>query len=323
MTLRNAFRLALIAAALLGLAASLYHADRARRDHHQQRARRAADAQSRWAAILDREAAEIRELRGQAVEPVDDYFNQQALPGITALLGDFSGPVDSASFLWRELADKIKIRDDDQRVKTKIQSSLATHLGFPRKLQAAIDDSVLRYRAILQQRDSALRDQAYAELQGAGIPITPGELQHLLAGARAAAERAAVGRLAEQSLVDFANAMAGKEVALIAVQTLILERVALAIGRRLGILSLGAAAASASSAGGPPGWALAAGEIIAALGADLLAGWWLESRAQSQMTAQLREVQKEIGAQLGLYMAEYESNLRVQRLALMDRKLKE
>jgi hypothetical protein len=185
--------------------------------------------------------------------------------------------------------------------------------------------AIERFHALEQQQDAELREKAYSVLHGAGVDVDKQALDKLLADARAAADRTSFETLAHSSANQFGGMMAGKEVAVLALQTLVIERAMVAIGTRMGVVAAGAGAAGATAGAGTatgvgalPGWGLAAAEIGVTLVADLAASYWLEAKAEAQMREQLQSVRSEIDEQLRRYMMEYAKQLRRERDQLVN-----
>lgn len=289
------------------------------------KAKRIARINASWRAVCDDADSQLRDIRTSAVGPVDEYFNVVAIPHIGNFLSDFTGPIDTPTFAWKWVTDKIALRGRSDRVTAMVKGSLDKQLGFPSQFSEAVSGSMIRYQQLLQQRDAGLRDKAYEILHGEGIAIEKAELDRMLADARQIAEDTTFEQVARDSTVNFAGAVVGKEAGILALQSLIIERVMVAVGTRMGIITVGSGVAAATGGAGTvtgvgalPGWALAAGEIAITVVVDLAAGWWLESRAEATMTDQLNDVRRETGSQLGQYMVRYESQLRVKQHSLID-----
>jgi hypothetical protein len=318
--IRPLTRAILVLAVLLGIALValyLWHLH-----HSNKRVQRVSAA---WSAVLAKEDAEFDSMQATAIEPVDEYFEVVAIPNVEAFLNDFSGPYDSSIFAWKWLTDKVVLRGRSDRVSEMVKTSLDKHLGFPDKYKSSIRRSIERYHTLHKQRDAALRDRAYEILQGEGVNIGKEQLAKMLAEANRIANAASFEAAVQDSTIDFASAMVGKEVGAMALQSLILERVMVAIGTRMGIIAVGSATAAGTASvgtatvvGTAPGWALAAGELAIAVAVDFAVGWWLEGKAADTMTTQLNDARVETCTQLRAYMKSFEVNLRKHRELLIQ-----
>ena len=115
----------------------------------------------------------------QSLRPVDEYFDQVAIPHIGDFLADFSGVFyDTPRFAYKWLADKTGFRGNSNRVQTQVKASLAEHLGFPDQFNASVRGSIERFHALQQQQDAELREKAYAVLHGAGVSVDKQALIH-------------------------------------------------------------------------------------------------------------------------------------------------
>ena len=254
------------------------------------RVERVQKAQAAWNAALDDEDQQLDAKITQSLRPVDEYFDQVAIPHIGEFLSDFSGVFyDTPRFAYKWLADKTGLRGNSSRVQTQVKESLAEHLGFPDKFNASVRGSIERFHALQQQQDAALREKAYAVLHGAGVSVDKQALDALLTQAHQAADQTAFETMAQDSASQFGGMMAGKEVAILALQTIVIERAMVAIGTRMGIVATGAGAAGATAGAGTatgvgalPGWGLAAAEIGVTLVVDMAASYWLEGKAEAQ-----------------------------------------
>ncbi|HMN41763.1 MAG TPA: hypothetical protein PKE29_13025 [Phycisphaerales bacterium] len=314
-------RAILVLAVLLGVALVAFYLW-----HRHQSNERVQRVSAAWSAVLAKEDAEFQSMRATAVEPVDEYFDMVAIPNVKEFLSDFTGVYDSSVFAWKWVTDKVALRGRSDRVSEMVKTSLDKHLGFPDKYKSSVTGSIERYHTLLKQRDAVLRDRAYDILQGEGVNIDKEELAKMLAEANRIANAASFEAAVQDSTVNFAGAMVGKEVGILALQSLIIERVMVAIGTRMGIITVGGSAAAgtagvgtATGVGAVPAWALAAGEIAITIVVDLAAGWWLEGKAADTMTTQLNDARAETGKQLGAYMGSFEVNLRKQRELLIQK----
>ncbi len=320
---RSLFRTTLVGLLIIGLAIVPY-AWFARRETD--RIVRVYDARAAWAKALDAEDLHLAGQITQSLRPVDEYFDQVAIPHIGDFLADYSGLFyDTPRFAYKWLADKTGLRGNSNRVQTQVKASLAEHLGFPDQFQAGVRGSIERFHALQQQQDAELREKAYTVLHGAGVDVDKQALDSLLKQAHQAADRTAFETLAHDSAAQFGGAMAGKEIAVLALQTLVVERAMVAIGARMGIVAAGAGAAGATAGAGTatgvgalPGWGLAAAEIGVTLVVDMAASYWMEAKAEAQMHEQLSGVRTEIDAQLRRYMMESAKELRRERRKLVD-----
>ena len=287
---------------------------------------RVHEARAAWVTVLDEEDRQLDAQISQSLRPVDDYFDQVAIPHIGEFLADFSGLFyDTPRFVYKWLADKTGFRGDSNRVQTQVKASLAEHLGFPDQFNASVRGSIERFHALQQQQDAELREKAYAALHGAGVSVDKQALDALLKQAHQAADHTAFETMAHDSASQFGGMMAGKEVAILALQTMVIERAMVAIGTRMGIVATGAGAAGATAGAGTatgvgalPGWGLAAAEIGVTLVVDMAASYWLEGKAEAQMREQFSGVRSEIDSQLRRYMIEYAKELRRERGKLLD-----
>ncbi len=294
--------------------------------HLSVRAAHVAAAKNDWNAILEQADTALAKEISDSTKPVDEYFDNVAIPHIPDFLADFTGLFyDTPRFVYKWLADKVQFRSYSGRINDQVEEALNEHLKFPGEFNAAIQESFKSFHVQQQQNDAKMRDRAYALLEGAGVNVDKATLDELLRKASETSRTSAFETIAQDSAIDFGSAMAGKEVSMIALQSLIIERVMVTIGTRMGVLTVGAGAAgttagagTATGVGAVPSWGLAAGEIGLAVIIDLAAGWWLESKAQATMQTQLNDIRAEIHRQLDRYMREYSKNLRKQRVDLMD-----
>jgi hypothetical protein len=279
-----------------------------------------------WTTALDQENALLEGQIGDASKPVDEYFDDVAIPHIPDFLGDFKGFFSGTPrFVYNWAADKLAFHGYSDRVNNQVINRLATHFRFPEKFNASVRGSIERFQAIERQRDAELREKAYTLLQGAGINLDQAAVDSLLQKAHETAQKSAFEIIARDSAIDFGGAAAGKEVAVLAVQSLIVERVMLALAMRMGVVTTGvsgagatAGAGTATGVGALPSWALAAAEIAVVVVVDLVLSRWLEGKAETQLREQLDEVRHDLKVQLGRYMKEYAQGLRQERAALMD-----
>ena len=288
--------------------------------------RQVGKAKAEWDAVLAKEDRLVNGQINASLKPVDEYFDEIAIPNIPGFLADFTGLFyDTPRFVYKWMADKIRFRGYSDRVNEQVKAALAEHLGFPDEFTASVRGSLEKFQAIQQQRDAELREQAYAILQGAGVSVDKKALDDLLRKAQQAAETTAIENLARDSAINFGGATASKEAAILALQSLIIERAMVALGTRLGIITTGTGAAGATAGAGTatgvgavPSWAVAAVEIAVVVVVDLALSRWLNSRAKAKMSEQLNEVRSELHSQLAGYMKAYSKDLRKRRAALID-----
>ena len=298
-----------------------------------------------WAAALAQARDGQPARLADALEPIDAYFDQVALPGINAFLAEFSGPIDSTTFLWQSALDSAGrlARSDTDRVNRRTREALRTHLGLPDGLGRAIAASAERFDLLQTQLDNDLRPQLAAAIgwsapdaapaPGATSPPRGGatgatnptvidtRLASLQRAARDRARTTATEALLANSARDFAWRAAGKESLVLLLQTRIAwsvgSRLTSAVAARTGLLAAGASAAAATSAAGPPGWVIASGEIAAVVAADLTLSWLLERHAAGDLRAAINELREQAKGEVSAYLRSLDERTQRQRATLV------
>ncbi len=326
------WRTRLIVAALIAVAAAALVAVAPRSTPSAPGTSGALPAATWHAALADaRSGADARLVA--ALEPIDAYFDEVALAGVPAFLAEFSGPVDSATFIWQSALDGLgRVRGTDTaRVERRTRDALRAHIGLPDGLGRAIAASAERFAILQAQVDSALLPQLVFAAGGPGID-TPGRsaawAEHTLAAARTRARQAALEAALTSRGETFAWQSAGRESLVLLLQTRIAwsigARVAGALGVRTTLAACGAGAAGASACAGPPGWAAAAGELAAVIAADLTLSWLLERHAAGELRSALNELRANARAEVAAHLRHVEAEtmrLRAAALAAPSRPL--
>ena len=294
------------------------------------------DPGAAWAAALAHARKGQAQRLAAALEPVDAYFDQVALPGIADFLAEFSGPIDSATFVWQSTLDAggRVTGGDSARIDRRTREALRAHLGLPDGLGRAIAAGVERFDLLQTQLDNDLRPQLLAAAFDGETPDAQGqaptgdgtelrttfvaELQRL---GRERARTGAAEALAATSARDFAWRAAGKESLVLLLQTLIAwsvgSRLTSAFAARAGLLAAGTGAAAATSAAGPPGWVIASGEIAAVVAADLTLSWLLERHAAGELRAAINGLREQAKGEVSAYLRTLDERTQRQRALLV------
>lgn len=277
-----------------------------------------------WGKILDEEAEELSSIRRASIDPLNEYFDEIAIPNIENLLSDFSGPIDTSAYVWKWITDKIEVRSRSDRVSEAVKASLNRHMGFPDAYSTSIKGSIQRFQMLLRQRDARLRERTYEFLQGEGVNIDKDELAQMFAEAERVAFAASFESAMQESTVDFAG-----EQSVAAISILIGERVMVVIATRMGIISMGgkaavgtAGAGTATGVGALPSWGIAVAEIVITIVIDMIVSRWLVAEATDTMTDNLNDARIETARQLGIYMGRFEFNLRKQRELMVQKAIR-
>ncbi len=292
-----------------------------------------------WAAALADARSGQAERLAAALEPIDAYFDQVALPGIGDFLAEFSGPIDSATFVWQSALDAggRMTGGDSARIDRRTRDALRTHLGLPDGLGRAIAAGVERFDLLQTQLDNDLRPQLLAAAFDGGTPTAAGQGEHppsepdtaprtdfIAELQRLGRERAhadAAEALVAGAASDFAWRAAGKESLVLLLQTRIAwsvgSRLTSAVATRTGLLATGAGAAAATSAAGPPGWVIASGEIAAVVAADLTLSWLLERHATGELRTGLNELREQARGEVSAYLRALDERTQRQRALLV------
>lgn len=292
---------------------------------------RRADLLARASAVLDEFEHRQRALRAQAVEPVDAYFDLVAIPGVPGFLGEFSGLIDSPVYAWRWTNDRVGVAGRSDRVERAVRAALATHLGFPKRLGESVGVSLERYVAMVGQEDAELRHRVYELLSGRGVEVDRGVLSRGFerALARALDSAGGEGGVLARDTRAHASISAGKEVGVLALQGAVVGKAVSAVASRMGVVTIGGAAAAgtagagaATGVGAVPGVVLAGVEIAVVVVVDLAVSSWLDARAQAHVTDDLNALRLRVGEELGVAMNRCERELRAARMALIEEVLR-
>lgn len=283
-------------------------------------------AREQWQKLLVAEDNLIDAQIDDALKPLDEYFHAEVFPHLDEFLDEFQGLFyGTPRFISKWMSDQLAVNGNSERVNDLVRDSLQHHIGFPDKMNAATDAAMRRYYTLAGQRDADLRDKAYNILHGAGSEIDAAALKQLLAGAHDAAVHSTFKSVAADNAVSFGGASVGREAASLAIQVLIINRVMVALGTRMGIITTGATAAGATAGAGTatgvgtvPGLVVAAGEITLAVAVDLALSYWLQNRAEGKMREQFEEVHQDLRKQLSNTMYQYSKQLHRQRIELFD-----